>query len=760
MNILPTDPWRSGTTEEIERYFEDLRRWNFDIPYSAFYAFPHETLIGEAKEKYKAFADRARAERLPACVQIQSTVGYLDTPDLIEAGQYHLDNTPIVYEHYHGKGAKNFFGSFASERWFEYVMNVARTLREYGYDWVVFEEPMYRVDIPGTKDAFYKLFRERYPELEYPTRRDESLSYLTLQALKMDVLVDFYRRCCLEAKRMGYSKVGIMPWFFTPTYENTPMESWATCCDLGRLTFLDDLDFIVVRMQPDNVWAEAMVSSGGESLPRLAYLENLSQALGKPTIAVNNPTNEHVSHSQEGTKDLLDYGYFTRYTLAALAAAPSGMSRHWYGKNYDQDERHMDLYTECNPFFGRFGGPVSPFAMVFSHRGTVRVMPRPWLETWRSFSTLLQGVLFEHRLPCLTFFADSLQSCIKRHPEVQTLILTPYFPISRSETALLESWLSDKPGRSVVYVGSDYGYTYDFETSIYHWAARTPPEMISLCGIDPSSYSPLRRDDRISLDFVGKCPGDAFLGESLTVKTSGTAKVAFTDERVQVLYRDRQTETPVIAKREIGNGSHVWYFGLSLDGIEAGESISPACAPFPVISLLRRQTATSEFPLVVDAQPGILWNQTRSGFLVISNTTEEDSSVVLKKANGDYWDCRQECWVGPGCYEIGKLSFSVIRVVPYGSPFLDILNVFSIESIQEIPEKLTIKGCFRQDLCIVSTSPPEKVMLNSVPLDWDVESIEVGWGILPVFDDHCEGLLEVFWSEPRIAELSSEVGNL
>ena len=365
MNILPTSPDQTRTEADILQYFHDMNEWNFDVAYSAFYAFPNEKLVGEYKESYINFAKIAKEKNIPSCVQIQSTVGFLDSPDLLEAAQCFADNEPFLYAHFSEYGKKNFFGSFASEKWFEYVMNVARTLREYGFEWVVFEEPMFLPNIPGTKDPFYKVFKERYPDLEYPTRMAESPAYLKLQALKIEVMEDFYKRCVLEAKKMGYSKVGIMPWFFTPTYENTPLENWVSACDLGRITFLPELDFIIVRMQPDNIWAEAMVSSGGESLPRMGYSENLSQALGKPTIAVNNPTNEHVVPNQIGTKDLLDYEYFARFTLSAFAAAPSGMSRHWYGKNYEMDEKHMDLYTRCNPFLGRLGGAVSPVALVF-----------------------------------------------------------------------------------------------------------------------------------------------------------------------------------------------------------------------------------------------------------------------------------------------------------------------------------------------------------------------------------------------------------
>ena len=40
MNILPTSPERMATPEQLERYFDDMRRWNYDVAYSAFYAFP------------------------------------------------------------------------------------------------------------------------------------------------------------------------------------------------------------------------------------------------------------------------------------------------------------------------------------------------------------------------------------------------------------------------------------------------------------------------------------------------------------------------------------------------------------------------------------------------------------------------------------------------------------------------------------------------------------------------------------------------
>ena len=741
MNILPTSPENSPGKDDIERYFLDLREWNFDIAYNAFYAFPRAKMNNEYGESFKEFVKQAKKNHVPPCVQIQSTVGYLDTPELIEAAQYYQDNSTQLYEHFRGWGKKFFFGSFASEQWFEYIMEITRILRGYGFEWVVFEEPMYRVDIPGTKDAFYKVFRERYSNLEYPTKQDESEAYLKMQSLKIEVLTDFYRRCTKEAKKMGYTKVGIMPWFFTPTYENTPIETWQSSCDLGKITFLPEVDFIVVRMQPDNIHGEAMASTGGESLPWLAYMENLSQALGKPTIAVNNPTNEHVSPSQEGVKDLLDYEYFARFTLSAFAAAPSGMSRHWYGKNYDSDTRHMDLYTLCNPFFGRLGGASSSAAMVFSYRGIIRVAPRPFLECWKSFVSLMKPLLYDYKLPILTFFADTLGESLENHPEVNTIILTPYFPVSSAETKFLEKWLKEKPGRRVLYMGGDYGYTYNLKKMYNQWDSRTGPEMLSLFGIEPSLYKPFRRDDRITLEFKGKSDEDAFLGDTITIKTSGIGIPELNNDKTEILYKDKHSQTPVITKREIGEDSYAIYIGISLDGINT--------ETFPIKDILLNMQTDPEYPLVVEADPGILWNRTRAGFIVISNTWEVESRVKIREIEADYWDCRNEGWLEGYEITFKPLDFAVIRIVPKESPLLDILNVYSISNLEESPEHLRIEGCFDRDFCLVTTSPPDELLLNGKTIPWETESIKQGWGVFPEIESGSDGIIEIQWSEKR-----------
>ncbi|MCX7767277.1 MAG: hypothetical protein N2246_11285, partial [Candidatus Sumerlaeia bacterium] len=74
MNCLPVAPHSLDTPEKMERYFADLKRWNFDIPYNAFYAHPLRLILGKWKNVHLKFTQRARELGLPPCIQIQTTV--------------------------------------------------------------------------------------------------------------------------------------------------------------------------------------------------------------------------------------------------------------------------------------------------------------------------------------------------------------------------------------------------------------------------------------------------------------------------------------------------------------------------------------------------------------------------------------------------------------------------------------------------------------------------------------------------------------
>ncbi|MCX8053360.1 MAG: hypothetical protein N3B12_06095, partial [Armatimonadetes bacterium] len=347
MNALPVGPEQVATSDQRARYFEDLERWGFDVPYNAFYAHLFDDVVGRLREAYAEFASEAHRRGYPAFVQIQSTVCAGDRVGIEEA-QYNLKNEPGRW------GEKRFFASFSSDAWKNYLKELTTLfVREYGYDGVVFEEPMYRVDIPGTKDRFYEKFRAAFPDVKYPESREETSEYLRVQEAKADSLVRFYTDLAAHAKSVGARYVGVMPWFFIPTVENTPEGTLNTSCDINAIARIPDVDLLVVRMQPDNIFFGVMRTGDEMSKsPLLYYVEVMAHQLGKEIIAVNNPTDEHTDYP---AFPLIPFEFFRDATLASLAAAPNGFTRHWYGQNYGKDDRHMEVLSQAASCTSRLG---------------------------------------------------------------------------------------------------------------------------------------------------------------------------------------------------------------------------------------------------------------------------------------------------------------------------------------------------------------------------------------------------------------------
>ena len=739
MNVLPTSPDRTATPEQLTRYFNDMRRWNFDVAYSAFYALPLAELNGRFREPYEDFVRVAHRHGYPACVQIQSTVGYLDDVG-IENAQYYTDNTTYVYQHFLAYGKKNFFGSFAAPGWLEYMKNISRTLRGFGFDWVVFEEPMLRVDIPGTKDKFHERFCMEYPDLAYPTSQDENVAYLRLQELKAKVLVEFYDKLTIYAREIGFEKCGIMPWFFVPTFENTPMETWNTSCHINKLTFLPNVDFILVRMQPDNIFAEAIIGSGGELIPQISYLENLAQNLGKPIIAVNNPTNEHVPLSADTLNNLLPFEYFARYTLAAAAAAPNGMSRHWYRKDYDDDAQHMELLTKVNACLQRLGSPVSPVALVFSYAGMMRTVPRPWTESWKSFWRIAHDLLYEKKYPVLTFFAETLEESLCRHPETRLLILNEYFPIPPAEVELLERWLDSDPSHRLLYIGAHNGYRFGLDSMYHDFGTHKPPEMLRLFGCDANlPIRTMSHGDEVRLRFAGKEKSDAFLGTSPIIKSCAWGVPVFSKGAdVEILYATQENCEPVIFRRQTSRGGYALFAGLATDGIRNDLPV------FEFVDFLLRDAGLSagEYPLIKTQSSGVLWNLTENGFLIISNTGEDTATCRFMRCGLRFWDVRRGAFLrNASMFRLKPLDFRLLKIVGKEKNLLDIEGQIYLRHIDDRPEALSIDGFFRKDVRVFLMKKPHRVMFMKKNISYKLQEKKGYYMINIDIPDMSEGML-------------------
>ncbi len=143
---------------------------------------------------------------------------------------------------------------------------------------------------------------------------------MKLQEAKADILISFYGDLARHAKSCGAKKVGIMPWFFIPTIENTPQGTLNTSCPINRLARMPEVDIIVVRMQPDNIYCDTMRTGDDKTRsPELYYAEVMAHELGKDVIAVNNPTDEHTDYP---ACPLIPLDFYRDATISALAAAP------------------------------------------------------------------------------------------------------------------------------------------------------------------------------------------------------------------------------------------------------------------------------------------------------------------------------------------------------------------------------------------------------------------------------------------------------
>ncbi|MBX7245121.1 MAG: hypothetical protein K1X53_06460 [Candidatus Sumerlaeaceae bacterium] len=697
MNILPTGPQIDGDPN-FEQYFADLERWNFDIAYNAFYAFPMGDVLGTYQAQYRKFTRMARERGIPSCVQIQSVVAHLDDIPLSES-QYYADNTCHVYEHFPGSGRKYHFASFASEIWLRFLKDLSTLFRDFDFDWVVFEEPMMRVDVPGTMDRFHERFRALYPGMVYPTRFSETVEYLTVQKAKRDILVEFYDQLSGHAKRAGFKKIGIMPWFFAPTFENTPAETWNSCCDIGRLTFLQNMDFVVVRMQPDNIYAQVMESSNGECVPELAHYECLAHQSGKPIIMVNNPSDEH---SPEANREdsLIPLAFFTRYTLAATAAAPCGMSRHWYNQNRQADHAHMELMTHTNDMLRRLGTPAAEVAFVFSYSGISHAYPRAWRDVWKGYWNFAQQILEGGNFSFLTFYAESLAHHLQQNPQVRVVVLYEFMPIPPEEVAVLERWVREGGERRILCIGGRNGYRWDHAHGFETYRLR-PPEMFSLCGVDveePVRIASLESTTKV--EFVSNFVSDRVFSVMSFVNSATLCHPRFLpDAEVDVVYRTQCEGLPVVTRRRFGDGGEAWFVGVSLDG---PVFTSPMRR---IVRTLLGYEQEQRRQLVLESGHGIYHSLTKNGFFVVANTSKDRNQIKFSFP--------QSLWDAPNTRMIRALkslwmepwSVRLFRLLGPETRILDLEGCVQLQQIDEGESEVLIEGMFHREFRLLTNSP-------------------------------------------------------
>lgn len=700
MNALPVGPNRVADVESRAQYFADLERWGFDIPYNAYYAALFDQVVGELKPAYVDFAAEAHRRGYPACIQIQTTVCAGDRVGIDQA-QYDVENNPEVLVN--GK----FFASFSSRAWRDYLTELTTIfVKQYGYDWVIFEEPMYRVDIPGSKDPFHAQFIEANPGVSYPKMREETSEYLRVQAAKADELVDFCRELIVHAKEVGAKKAGVMPWFFIPTIENTPPGTLNPSCPIQRISRIPELDTIVVRMQPDNIYCDVMRT--GDELsksPKLYYPEIMAHSLGKDLICVNNPTDEHTNAPSD---PLLPYEFFRDATLAAVAGCPGGFTRHWYGKNYGDDKKQMELLADAASFTSRLGQPVSPVAFVFSYAGTIHAEPYTYETVFPYYWELAKRLQLQGRLPMLTFFADTLEEDLARHPEVQLLILDEHFPLNPNEMMAISRWWQSAEKRGVVAFGTGLGFCANVEMPGLRASSAGCPGVFELIGLKQEEEPQFTSEQPMVLRDISRIRRAAFLGNDLTLPINTIANVRRVfGSRASVLYEVDMPDVhlPVVAEwRDRATLAMFCGFGLSEKTVDAAEKA--------ILYALKEV----DFPgLLLDScTDDVVWSINKHDYVVVSNLSEKAGSATARPGRANFWDCRERRMLADGDIkiEVDAKSFRVLRLVGRRSKFFDVLGACYLRKLTDGAGRADIELLAGRKTTFILRASPREILVD------------------------------------------------
>lgn len=717
MNALPTSPRELVDAKAMEQYFNDLDRLQFDIAYNSCAAIPHEDIFGSLATAYKDFASMARSKGYAACIQIPASICYGDHIPLTEA-QFDVENNPERW------GERGFFASFSSQQWKDYVRELTRLfIEDYGYNWVVFDEPLFKVDIPGTKDRFYRRFLRAYPGVEYPETHSETPEYLKVQRLKSELVYEFYKDLVIYAKSLGAEQVGAMLRPFVPCTENTPTQTLNTSCDNGRIAAIPQLDFTVARMQPDHIYKGLMRTGDDMQIsPLLYYPEMLSHCVGKPFLTIIN-TDDPDSASAKQTPVLADF--YRQATLASVATLPNGIMKYWNKPSHIKYEKdHLRIVAAARAILSRFGLQASPIAFIYSASSGQHAEPYTYESVWKFYWSIFRQTCFRDKWPVLTLSADALKELLDLNKQTVAVILEEHYPLTSEQVDVLLKWWKEEPNRVIIVLAGGNGFSADTDKPGLQPINESFPGLLQRLGLKQGETPSLVKEDtdHIVLQSVGvNLP---LMGQrEITVKTNSIANVSRVfGSKCAVLYSD-ENQNPVITKTVEGNAS-AYFCG-----------ISPSMATNAFLSdfILHATFGKGVLSLPVTSKSvGLVWNESQNGYVLISNSTDMHATAKLSWKTFAYWDVLEQKLIkdSPVNLELPPYSMRVFRCVPKRTQLYDITGATYVESITA--------GAGRANIRII-TSTKTTFIVRCVPketlVDSHVSTVDI--------DEACDGFYKI-----------------
>ncbi|MEN6520104.1 MAG: hypothetical protein ABFD46_03000 [Armatimonadota bacterium] len=694
MNALPTGPYEVADLAGLQQYFLDVERLNFDIACNSCRSIPLKDITETFALPYRRFSSEAKLRGYKACVCINSIISCGDAVGITEA-QYHLDNSPARLSD------ECFYASLASTAWRDYLKELTRLfVQDYGYTWIIFEDPAHCTDIPGTMDRFYERFLLDHPDVNYPKERSETPEYLKVQQLKSEVLLDFCRDLSNHAKSVGAEQVSVMPRMFIPDAGIAHEGTLNTCCESGRIAALPDLDFLTVRLNLDDIYAGNMRTGDEmERSPLICYAEILSHCVGKPVIAM-------ISTSKDCKEDpaalQIPQEFTDKALLASVAAIPNGLMAKWPGTAIDKS----DFLPQLNRMLSRTGLQFTPVAFVISETGLRHSEPYSYETAWQFYWQIARHILYHEKQPMLTLCAEALEENLSMNPQVRILLLEEHFPLARWQIDCLERWWMDVPGRSIIMIGSGTGFSADPDKPGLQPISESFPGLLEKLGIkqEPPYTINIENGNRLLLKHRC-CDHSTLPPDEIELDGACIANIRRVfGSHNNVMYSD-SNDRPVITKWSSGN-SLGFFCGLD------SRSAAPIAAWLIRYALHAHKKPLS--PVTSSDDSMVLWNGTRDGYIIAANCTDDPAGLTICRPPYAYWDIIEQRLIRESKVEL-KMPPSSIGAYKWTSKtakLYDVLHAIHIKSIAS--------GAGRAEITL-TTSPKTAFVVRNEPREIQVD---------------------------------------
>ena len=474
---------------------------------------------------------------------------------------------------------------------------------------------------------------------------------------------------------------------FAPDYHNESSPD-IICCDIGRITRIDEFDYIVARTRHCNKHSMQMSNACWN-----CYIEVLTYSSAKPVMVIECPQNGMYDSVKE-----------TRAVLASLSASPAG----FIANEWKSVSEEPPILVEASKYCSRLGQPKSSVAFVFSDNGTKHAPPYNYERVFKQFWNLTVKMASSIKQPILVFYAETLKADIARHPEVKVLVIEEHFPINLENMMVIRDWWQSNEKQAVIAFGSGEGFSAEMDMPGLQPSAKAFPGVLELIGLSQAEPRQIVLNEKLVLDDVSRIKRSSCLGDELEFEVSGIANLRRVfGSRANVLYEATigEEKIPVVAEwRDRTTLALFCGFGIFNNTLDAAEKILKYAL----------KDVDAKQQILFNISDNLLWSENKNEYIVACNLSDEDGAASINIGRADLWDCIDQniADISDGQIHVKPNNFKVFRIVGRRSKFLDVLGVTSLNDLIDGAGRAELNIYAGKSTTLVLRTPPKEVLVD------------------------------------------------